>query len=62
MDAMNKSVGLTKDKVIGDLLRRVISDIKPQLHKNLRLDKWLIQFNLHQLNHDLDVLLEGTIC
>ena len=39
MDAMNKSVGLTKDKVIGDLLRRVISDIKPQLHKNLRLDK-----------------------
>lgn len=36
---MNKSVGLTKDKVIQDLLRRVISDVKPQLHKNLRLDK-----------------------
>jgi len=37
MDVMNKSVGAAKDKVIQDLLSRVICDVKPQLHKNLRL-------------------------
>ena len=38
MDAMNKSVVAAKDKVIEDLLSRVICDVKPQLHINLRLD------------------------
>jgi len=40
MDVMNKSVGVAKDKVIEDLLARVICDVKPQLHKNLRLADW----------------------
>jgi len=38
MDIMNKSVGTAKDKVIQDLLGRVICDVKPQLHRNLRLE------------------------
>ncbi len=38
MDVMNKSVGSAKDKVIQDLLGRVIGEIKPQLHRNLRLE------------------------
>ncbi|RWS31392.1 V-type proton ATPase subunit G-like protein [Leptotrombidium deliense] len=37
-DAMNKTVALTKDKVIGELLERIIYDVKPELHKNLRLN------------------------
>lgn len=38
MDAMNKSVVAAKDKVIEDLLSRVICDVKPKLHINLRLE------------------------
>jgi hypothetical protein len=38
MDTMNKSVGSAKDKVIQDLLGRVICEVKPQLHRNLRLE------------------------
>jgi len=38
MDAMNKSVVAAKDKVITDLLQRVICEVKPQLHINLRLE------------------------
>jgi len=37
IDAMNKSVGTAKDKVIKDLLNKVVNDVTPQLHKNLRL-------------------------
>jgi len=39
MDIMNKSVATAKDKVIQDVLDKVITDIQPQLHKNLRLKK-----------------------
>jgi len=39
MDVMNKSVGSAKDKVIEDLLGRVICDVKPELHRNLRLSE-----------------------
>lgn len=38
LDAMNKNVVVAKDAVIEQLLDRVISDIKPQLHRNLRLN------------------------
>jgi len=37
IDAMNKNVSANKDHVISDVLERIISDVKPQLHKNLRL-------------------------
>jgi len=39
IDTMNKSVATMKDKVIQDLLTRVINEVKPQLHKNLRLSE-----------------------
>jgi V-type H+-transporting ATPase subunit G len=35
---MDRDVKMKKDKVIEDLLKIVICDVKPQLHKNLRLD------------------------
>lgn len=35
---MQKDVNAKKDKVIEDLLKIVICDVKPQLHQNLRLD------------------------
>jgi len=38
MDVMNKSVVAAKDKVIEDLLGRVICEVKPELHRNLRLE------------------------
>lgn len=37
LDAMNKKVSAAKDKVIEDLLRMVICNVQPQLHRNLRL-------------------------
>jgi len=37
IDVMNKNVASNKDSVIGDVLERIISDVKPELHKNLRL-------------------------
>ena len=37
LDIMNKSVAANKDKVISDLLDRVVGEIKPELHRNLRL-------------------------
>ena len=36
LEAMNKSVESVKDKVISDLLRLVVEDVKPELHRNLR--------------------------
>lgn len=38
LDQMARDVNSKKDKVIEDLLKIVICDIKPELHKNLRLD------------------------
>lgn len=38
LDSMNKAVAANKDTVIADLLQRVVSEVTPQLHKNLRLD------------------------
>lgn len=38
LDNMAKLVAANKGKVIDDLLRRVVFDIKPELHRNLRLD------------------------
>lgn len=37
LDTMNKKVSGAKDKVIEDLLRMVICNVQPQLHRNLRL-------------------------
>lgn len=37
LEAMKKSVSANKDKVINDLLVQVVGDIKPELHRNLRL-------------------------
>lgn len=37
LDEMNKSVAASKDKVISDLLEMVVQDVKPELHRNLRL-------------------------
>lgn len=37
IESMNKSVAATKDKVITELLDRVIGGINPELHRNLRL-------------------------
>jgi len=34
---MSKDVGTHKEKVINDILQRIISDVKPELHRNLRL-------------------------
>jgi len=38
LEAMNKMVASNKDKIITDLLKRVVCDIKPELHRNLRLE------------------------
>lgn len=37
LEIMKKNVVDNKDKVINDLLGRVIGDVKPELHRNLRL-------------------------
>lgn len=37
LESMKKSVATNKGKVIDDLLLQVVGDIKPQLHRNLRL-------------------------
>ena len=37
LDDMNKSVALTKEQVIKDLLNMVVEDVKPELHRNLRV-------------------------
>lgn len=37
LEVMKKNVADNKDKVINDLLSRVIGDVKPELHRNLRL-------------------------
>lgn len=37
IEAMSKNVSSNKDKVIDDMLAKILSDIQPQLHKNLRL-------------------------
>ncbi|KAI1301615.1 putative V-type proton ATPase subunit G [Halotydeus destructor] len=37
IEGMTKSLATNKETVITDLLDRVISDVKPELHKNLRL-------------------------
>jgi len=37
LETMNKNVAQNKDQVIKDLLHRVIGEVKPELHRNLRL-------------------------
>ena len=37
LKAMEEDVKKNKDKVINDLLSRVIGDVKSELHRNLRL-------------------------
>ena len=37
LEEMNKNVAANKDKVIQDILQRVVGDVKPELHRNLRL-------------------------
>lgn len=37
LESMKKSVAANKDRVIEDLLNRVVGEIKPELHRNLRL-------------------------
>jgi len=37
LETMNKNVSQNKDQVIKDLLHRVIGEVKPELHRNLRL-------------------------
>ena len=39
LENMNKSVTTTKEIVIKDLLTRVICDVQPKLHTNLRLSE-----------------------
>lgn len=37
LEAMNQTVAGAKEKVITDLLDMVVEDVKPELHRNLRL-------------------------
>ena len=37
LEQMNKSVASTTEKVITELLDMVVEDVKPELHRNLRL-------------------------
>lgn len=39
LEQMNKSVASAKDIVIKDLLTRVICEVQPKLHTNLRLSE-----------------------
>lgn len=40
MDLMHKSVSGAKDRIINDLLTRVVWEVNPKLHSNLRVDDW----------------------
>lgn len=37
IEEMNRNVSANKDKVIQEILQRIICDVKPELHRNLRL-------------------------
>ena len=38
LEQMEKEVNQRKNQVIEDLLKKVVTEVRPQLHKNLRLD------------------------
>ena len=38
LEEMEKEVNQRKNQVIEDLLKKVVTEVRPQLHKNLRLD------------------------